>query len=157
MGCGRRGLIFFMMLYDGLSGNLYFSYSVLIHAFTHCKMLVGTDLSKSNPRLWPENKAHITFNFNLDFFTSESIKSTRLLGDWEQQINGQWFRNVFGSNYMDDIAENSRMTLRMMIRGYTARMWDEQKPFSRLCIIVGFGIGSTELTLDNRCLLTLRF
>jgi len=80
-GGGGRGLIFFIMFYDGLSGNLYFSCSLLIHAFTHCKMLVGTDLSKSNPHLWPKNKPHITFNFNLDFLTSESIEITRLLGD----------------------------------------------------------------------------
>ena len=68
---GGGGLIFFIMLYDGLSGNLYFSCSLLIHAFTHCKMFVGTDLSKSDPHLWPENKAHITFNFNIDFLNSE--------------------------------------------------------------------------------------
>jgi hypothetical protein len=37
-------------------------------------MLVGTDLSKSNPHLWPDNKAHITFNFNIDFLILNRLK-----------------------------------------------------------------------------------
>lgn len=99
-------MIFFIMFYDGLSGGLYFVCSLLIHAFTHRKMLVGTDLSKSNPHLWPENKADITFNFNRDCFTFEWIEKVLVCWGVESHkliCNG--FRNVFGNDYMDDRAD----------------------------------------------------
>lgn len=82
-GGGGRGLIFFIMFYDGLSGEFILHLQFVNSCVYTLQNVsgVGRDLSKSNPHLWSENKAHVTFSFSLDFFTSESIESIRLLGD----------------------------------------------------------------------------